>query len=238
MLLLLSGEGKTDLGQMTQGPNGAAFAPGPMAWIVDKLLAEHPKVKFSLLESQEAGADFVHYVHETELARSGRKGPTLLAGIKHGKGNAFFTRNAQCLGLKAIDLMAETQRPVLAVLFRDADDAASGSSWKAKFESIAIGFKQVEFLCGVPMVPRPKSEAWLLCALQKKYQACEALEDASGNDDSPHSLKKQLAAWVGHEPSAEEQANWVRENRVDPARIQMPSFRCFVEALEVALAQF
>jgi len=44
---------------------------------------------------------------------------------------------------------------------------------------------------GVAMIPKPKSEAWLLCALKNKpYESCEKLEDRSGNDDSPNSLKK------------------------------------------------
>lgn len=86
------------------------------------------------------------------------------------------------------------------------------------------------------MVPRPKSEAWLLCALKNApYQHCQTLEDAPGNDASPRSLKKQLAAVIDHDPSAQEQADWVREGRVDPEQIDMPSFTAFRKALDSAL---
>jgi len=58
-----------------------------------------------------------------------------------------------------------------------------------------IGFKIEKFDRGVAMIPKPKSEAWLLCALRNKaYENCQKLEDRSGNDDSPNSLKKELDA--------------------------------------------
>jgi hypothetical protein len=38
MILMLSGEGKTDMGQMVPTDRGMRFEPGPMAWIVDKLV--------------------------------------------------------------------------------------------------------------------------------------------------------------------------------------------------------
>lgn len=37
MILMLSGEGKTDMGQMTPSEQGTVYEPGPMAWIVDRL---------------------------------------------------------------------------------------------------------------------------------------------------------------------------------------------------------
>lgn len=40
MILLFSGEGTTDLGTMKLTQAGWRFSPGPMAVIVDRLLAE------------------------------------------------------------------------------------------------------------------------------------------------------------------------------------------------------
>jgi hypothetical protein len=82
----------------------------------------------------------------------------------------------------------------------------------------------------------PKSEAWLLCALRPPgYANCALLEDASGNDASPNSLKQQLAALSGGtDPSADEQADWVVTGAVDPLRIDMPSFNAFKQALHTA----
>ena len=237
MRLLLSGEGPTDLGQDIPTPGGVAFVPGPMAWIVDKLL-ERYHTGYSLLEAHQAGADCVTYVREKALADLGKQGSPLLPGLKFGKGTAFFTRNAQALGLLAKQTCAQEAQPVLAVLFRDGDGvrATPTGEWQEKVDSMHRGFALVECDTGVPMVPRPKSEAWLLCALRLPgYVNCAPLEDASGNDASLNSLKRQLAAVCGgEEPSAEEQAEWVKTGAVDPLRIDMPSLNAFKQALHAA----
>lgn len=225
------------MGQIS--PTGAAgpeYRPGPMAWIVDRLIEE--RLGYSLLDIQIAGSDSVRLVDEKELDAQGKPGPKLLPGLKHGRGNAFFTRNAQVLGRLACSEWQESSQPVVAVLFRDADKTASmpAGHWEALVDSIARGFELAEFPAGVPMVPRPKSEAWLLCALKSPpYLQCAGLEDAPGNDDSPNALKVRLERVVGQKASAEDQAEWIRSGRIDPAQITMPSFTAFREALSSAL---
>jgi hypothetical protein len=237
MRLLLSGEGPTDLGQTILAVGGKEFVPGPMAWMVDKVL-ERYHTGYSLLETHLAGGDCVTHVHETDLAALGKPSSPLIPGVKFGKGTAFFTRNAQVLGLLAKQIAAEEEQPVLAVLFRDGDGvrATPTGEWQEKVDSIHRGFAMVECETGVPMVPRPKSEAWLLCALRSPgYTNCSPLEDASGNDDSPAALKKQLAQlFNGKNASAEEQTEWVVTGVVDPLRINMPSFSAFKQALHTA----
>lgn len=237
MRLLLSGEGSTDLGHTRPGAGGPEFVPGPMAWVVDKVL-EHHHTQYSLLETHLAGGDCVTHVHETDLAAMGKRGSPLFPGVKFGKGTAFFTRNAQVLGLWAKQVAAEEKQPVLAVLFRDGDGvrATPAQEWQSKVDSMHRGFALAECDTGVPMVPRPKSEAWLLCALRKPaYLNCAPLENASGNDASPNSLKKQLAAQCGGaDPSVEVQADWVKTGTADPLQIDMPSFNAFKESLHRA----
>jgi hypothetical protein len=206
-----------------------------MAVIVDHLA--EARVGYSLLETHQAGGDCIRYVRETELAQAGKKGPLLLPGVKFGKHNTYFTRNAQVLGQLAKSDALLSGRPTAAILFRDGDGTRSvpKSQWQEKFDSIKRGFEIVEYLCGVPMVPRPKSEAWLLCALRPPaYADCAQLEDASGNDASPNSLKHQLEKVAG-EIGADGQAHWVRERAVDVQRIDMPSFNAFRSELERAL---
>lgn len=161
MKVLLSGEGPTDIGVTRPTAGGQQFVPGPMAWFVDRLL--EPRLGYSILDMHEGGADCVRHVHETELAAGAKPGSPLLPGVRFGKGMAFFTRNAQALGLMAKREAQATGQPVIAVLFRDGDGtrAVPKEQWRQKFDSIARGFGLVEFDAGVPMVPRPKSEAWL-----------------------------------------------------------------------------
>lgn len=238
MILMLSGEGKDDIGYITQDDQGWAYKPGPMAWIVDRLTEK--RLGYSLLE-QPQDAECVKFVSERELMehdRPSKPGSPLLRGLKRGHNTALFTRNAQVLGLLAKKRVRDRQNDIIAVLFRDADSThtCNASQWQEKVTSMETGFALAEFDNGVPMVPRPKSEAWLLCALKNPpYQHCHALEEASGNDDSPRSLKKQLATVVGHDPTAQEQADWVRTGRIDPERIEMPSFTAFRKALDSAL---
>jgi hypothetical protein len=237
MKLLLSGEGPTDIGSTRLVPGGSTFVPGSMAVFVDALI--EPTLGYSLLDAAPE-MDCVRHVPESELAsRSRALGPPVLPGQKRPKGYAGYVKAAQTLGALAQEERgADGAQPVLAVLFRDTDGTQSAprDRWQQVVNAISGGFERAGFDTGVPMVPRPKSEAWLLCALKDPaYQHCEALEDAPGNDRSPRSLKGRLFEVVGHEATAGEQAQWVRERRVDPMRIEMPSFAAFREALEQAL---
>ena len=236
MILMLSGEGKSDIGHRAPGESGRVYEPGPMAWIVDRLTER--RLGYSLLDLQQGGAETVEFISERQLAEQGRPGPKLLAGLKRGKNTGLFTRNAQILGRLANNLQAKRAEDVIAVLFRDADSthACNAPQWQKKVKSMENGFALAKFDNGVPMVPRPESEAWLLCALKNPpYQNCNVLEDEPGNDNSPRDLKSQLATTVGHDPTAQEQADWVREGRVDPEKITLPSFQCFRKALDRAL---
>jgi hypothetical protein len=234
MRLLLSGEGPTDLGTTRLVAGGTQFVPGPMAVIVDTLL--EPRLGYSILRLHRDGAECLRHVNESELAANVKQASTVLPGIKSGKGMGYFTRAAEVLGRLAQADAKEKNDDVLAVFFRDSDGtrAAPRNLWEQKFESIRAGFQRAEFEAGVAMVPRPKSEAWLLCALKEHaYQHCEALEDAPGNDNSPNALKARLHARMGG-ANAEEQAEWVRSGQVDPASIGMPSFAAFVAELNRA----
>jgi hypothetical protein len=236
MILMLSGEGKSDIGHRVPGESGRVYEPGPMTWIVDRLAEKC--IHYSLLDLQDQGAECVQFVSESELTEPDRPGPMLMRGLKRGRETGLFTRNAQILGRLAKNLAHNRQEDVIAVLFRDADktNACNADTWEKKRQSIENGFALAEFPNGVPMVPRPKSEAWLLCALKNPpYQHCNALEEASGNDNSPRSLKSQLETLIGHKPAAQEQADWIRTGCIDPEQIDMPSFAAFREALNRAL---
>ena len=87
------------------------------------------------------------------------------------------------------------------------------------------------------MVPKPKSEAWLLCAVANAYQHCQKLEALPGNDDSPHSAKMQLQAALGGDASTEAQLNWLAEHGFDHQAVaaDMPSYQQFKASLAAAI---
>lgn len=238
MMLLLSGEGLTDIGRCQIAVSlceCGQFQPGPMAVIADQLAEQ--KCGYSLLDT---GA--VCFIDEHSLAMYGKslsipRSPRL-PGNKVERDTGYFRKNAQALGNKAMELEAQRGLPIVSILFRDSDGSNSStrSLWQDKFNSIVQGFKDIGYDRGVPMVPKPKSEAWLLCALKSNsYQNCAALENESGNDASPNSLKMQLDVAVGSHASAEELSDWVREGRIDPGMIDMPSLDAFKIELNRAM---
>ena len=90
---------------------------------------------------------------------------------------------------------------------------------------------------GVPMLPKPKSEAWLLCAMVKGYQHCQALEALPGNDDASRSAKAQLQAALGGDNSTEAQLNWLQAHGFDHEAVaaNMPSYQQFQASLAAAI---
>jgi hypothetical protein len=157
-----------------------------------------------------------------------------LPGKKQAKETRYFFNNARVLSRIARDKQSELGDDVVAVLFRDSDGTASAGrgEWKHKRESMLDGFAEEGFHRGVPMIPKPKSEAWLICALKPNpYQGCEALEHRSGNDKSPNSLKNELATLVA-EPSPQNLCELVRNRTVNIEQIKMPSFAAFRTRLE------
>jgi hypothetical protein len=93
--------------------------------------------------------------------------------------------------------------------------------------AIHAGFRAAEFSeCGLPVVPKPTSEAWFLCAVKAEpYQHCEALEtELSGNVRSPErSPKISLAEALGDPEYGREQLCEIARS-IEIERLDMPSF--------------
>ncbi len=234
MFFLLSGEGVTDIG----AGNGNApicesedFLIGPMAMIVAQIV--EAQQDYSILDG---ACGFVSEKRLTQRAGELKavKKELRLPGKKQAKETRYFFNNARIISRIAKEKAAALDDEVVAVLFRDADGTASAGRglWVEKRQSMLDGFDEEDFDKGVTMIPKPKSEAWLLCALKKRpYQGCDALEARSGNDNSPNSLKKELAKLLDDEVTPEVLCKQV-EKAFDIDKIKMPSFVAFRERLE------
>ena len=236
MILLVSGEGPTDIGRCNNGQGqcvGNDFRAGPMAVIIDKLF--FPLANYSLLDS-----DAMEFVSEHALSVQSRQLPmTLSAGKKRDYETGFFFKNARALAQLATarKTTLPPDTPVGAVLFRDADGTCSTEHglWEKKVESMESGFKAEAFELGVPMVPKPKSEAWILCALKEDpYRSCVGLETSlSGNDNAANSAKKQLEERLqALGKTIHDLADMVTNGPISPDSIDMPSFNCFRDRLK------
>ncbi len=232
MWLLLSGEGLTDIGSCvipTDYCEPPDFQVGPMTCVIDKLVQD--RHDYSPLEYEVTAFIPKSYLSRAAKILRLRRSPSL-PGLKRAKETQYFERNARVLAKKAKNFAEEKNDAVVAVLFRDSDGTHSDGRgiWENKRDSIVRGFEMEEFETGVPMVAKPKSEAWLLCAVKNPpYQHCKALENESGNDNSPNHLKQQLDNATGRHLSADEWCQRSQDNNIDLDRIDMPSFRDFKE---------
>lgn len=237
MYLLLSGEGVGDMGSCRLGGSceHQDFEEGPMAIITDQLLG------LFHYDVSHLDSGLVGFVSEKHLAANklpAKRRAMSLPGKKRPPETQYFYENARALAALAKTRSVQVKAPVIAVLFRDADGTASAGrgNWQHKRASMIAGFEAEDFALGVAMMPKPKSEAWLLCATQQNsYQHCARLEDESGNDASPHSLKKQLAAVLDGADSRADINCLLRDKTIDVTRIDMPSFNVFKDDLKRAV---
>jgi hypothetical protein len=163
-----------------------------------------------------------------------------LPGKKQTKETRYFFNTARLLARIAREQEHERADEVVAVLFRDSDGTASAGRGlrEDKRTSMLDGFAEEGFPRGVPMIPKPKSEAWVLCALKRHpYRDCRALEERSGNDASPNALKKELVAILDGEDMRETLCEMLVERKIDINRIKMPSFDAFRSRLEEVIRQ-
>ncbi|MEX0727429.1 MAG: hypothetical protein WD065_14230 [Planctomycetaceae bacterium] len=235
MYFLFSGEGATDLGVCDGTSNsceGKAFLYGPLTIVTAQIVeAAHG---YNFLEGHSFG-----YVSKQALSERAKTIKQIrLAGKEHARETAYFYKNARALAQIALARQKEKKDDVVALLFRDTDGTASAGrgQYEARKQSMVNGFEVEGFASGVAVLPKPKSEAWWICALKKNpYRDCRQLEDRSGNDDSPKSLKKELKILLG-EPASRELLNQkVEDHDVDFDRIDMPSYNEFRKRLEDVL---
>lgn len=235
MYLLLSGEGASDIGvcnNATSICSSDMFSAGPMTLIIDILVECTQGYDLSHLDTER-----VTYVSESYLAenkpRSSKKALSM-PGKKKSTETKYYYENARTLAIKAKSLSDEVGDSVVAVLFRDSDGTASAGrgDWANKRQSMLNGFLAESFDYGVAMMPKPKSEAWLLCATKvNPYQHCARLEDAPGNDNVDNSLKSQLDRSLNGQSSAQQVNALLLDNSIDIHQVSMPSFDVFKEDL-------
>ena len=229
MKLLISGEGASDLGACNNAQGQCSdenFSRGPMAvWLARLWTA---MLGYNVLDTPEA----VVYVTKKALAQKAKESGTRMQrqrGKKQAAETGLYFSNAQQLGLLAQQLAGHHADTVMAVLFRDTDGTCSApGQWKSKWDSMMNGFASVAFEFGVPMLPKPKSEAWLMCAGQTARHSHAKFEDLPGNDDSPKSAKKRWYAFMGGPQTATQEASWCANNPADWENMRtMPSFKEF-----------
>lgn len=234
MLVVLSGEGPSDIGGSTNSSAAcgtADFRAGPLATMILKKIEQH-------IGYSPTDCHLVHWVSRSELSRVSGELPRVprfsAPGAKSPREVLAIARSALAMGVVAKRIEDETEAQGVAILFHDSDGThADGvNRWLHIHDAMLRGFDQAGFARGVPMIPKPKQEAWFLCALKpNSYSGCAALEHESGNDSSPNNLKSQLKAAVGRDITTEDLVEMVESDLIDWDRIEMPSLRAFFSRL-------
>ncbi len=234
MHLVLSGEGNSDLGKISYA--STEFIPASMYYLIDKIIEQ--KLSYSFYETCPDSITFIPKIKLGEIAKELKKGKKLKiphTGKKSKKETAYFLVNAITLAYIAKEKSEKLADEVIAILFRDSDGTCSTSKgmWEDKVISIENGFKLGNFTKGIAMVPKPKSEAWLLCALKKTpYINCNTLENRSGNDNSENPLKEELEALSIEYSEINEM---IKNGSIDITKIDMSSFKAFYTKLNALL---
>lgn len=230
MLVLASGEGPTDIGKASGNCDihaPGSWEPGPMAYFIDHVI--------QTLFHFEALGSAMWFLPEEALNRIARNIRPMTLGS-----HREFRKSAWTLLASAHKLAQEKGCAVLPILFRDTDGSRSqqkaSGRWQEKHDSIAYCLDRTGTTMHVcPMLPNPKSEAWLLCALKNDYRDCALLEKIPGNDASPHSAKSQLRDCLGTEVTQEYLVDLIQARRIRPDAIDMPSYNVWKDDMRIIL---
>ena len=214
MYFVLTGEGNSDLGY-------SAEHPGVLVRLLEKLASD--------ISDEDLGYEFAS---RSDLAAkmpkdSDSSRPILLRGNKR-KYPYLITiqRTAEALGRIASEL-----ENTGAVFFHDCDFTHSEVNnpdeyYRQVVCSMEQGFEFANYSNGVPMVPKPRSESWLLCHYQATpYENCARFEKLPANDRAENSGKKLLERFFNCRES--QIYEHIDIDEIDWDQIDAPSFVFF-----------
>jgi hypothetical protein len=227
MILVVSGEGPSDIGTSDSGKgecSGDDFRMGPMAALIQRIVDDTAGFEFA-----RGSMEFVSEARRLEVAKK-ELPRSYIVGKKHAFEEGFYFKEARALASIARQKGRTGNCIAAAVLFRDAD-SNERAGYEIVCRSIEHGFtaEGMEDL-GAPMVPKPTSEAWLICGLKEQpYQNCGALEETlSGSGAGDRPAKAMLEAFlIARGKCAEDLCDLISEGAISPFQIQMPSYDRF-----------
>ena len=229
--ILVTGEGGSDMGGSNNShsiSSGASYNLGPMALLAVRLLQKIiPDWNEDNIDFQSPN-NWITCISGNELARQAKGVRKHRPSTKLKKGFVEHANRATTMAGYAKDNGHQ-----LAFYFHDTDKC----DFDDLHQSIMHVFNGNEGVHGIPMIPKPTSEAWLICSQkQDPYAHCTALEiELSGNDaaSDENAPKKVLARLLGQEATTEQQYEMVAG--IDITRIDMPSYNQFKTDLTTAI---
>lgn len=240
MLFLLSGEGPTDFGTCQMGLDpceGDAFEQGPLAVVVasvaELVLGYDPiDTGHFRLVTKATLKSVADNLEPRKVRVPGRSRP---------RETGYFYTSARALAVIARRWAEEAGDDVVAVLFRDSDTSLreGQQEWQLKWDSMNDGFEVEGHPFGVAVLPRPTSEAWLICLLSPRYAtaSCNDLEERSCSPHAAVPLKTELEGLLGGLCTREILCERIRAVLGRLPAVSMPSFIAFRERLNAVISQ-
>ena len=185
--MVVTGEGKTDMGMcnnQAQVCSGVDYDIGPVTLLLVKLLKAYlPEWNADQLDFDHPEL-FVTCIYRNWFNDQAKSKRRLRPSKKLYKG---FIEHAQ--RAEALASYAKAAEHQIAAYFHDTDGTRHELQHDPQrrrhlVDAINEGFRAAEFVeTGLPVVPKPTSEAWFLCAVKDDlYQHCGSLEtNLSGN---------------------------------------------------------
>ena len=221
------GEGTSDLYVARDGRQD-----GPLKIAVDKLLNSFWR--------DSHGFEF-RAVGRNQLSKATKNQRPKLGAVVRGHKEKYPGLRSVAAFAACLAQMAQIEGDDWGVIFfEDLDfhaDTDIEDFYKAKIGAMHKGFDLAQFKKGVPMVPKPRSESWLLCYYQETpYEIGNYFENLAGSDQSLNSGKKRVARFFGvHENQIYGRIK-ERIDDIDWSRIDAPSFVFFKNRLHFVSA--
>lgn len=241
--IVMTGEGPTDMGTCNDSQaicTDSQLDDGPIARLMFKTILQYlPNWNIDNLE-QENIASHLTLIDEKWLESTckGKKHGLIRPSKAVTKGMTVHAQRAQVLAE-----YAQSNDHQMAAYFHDTDGTRSQlenmpDRQEKLTQAIKAGFRAAKFENqGLAIVPKPTSEAWLICGVKESpYQHCGLLETSlSGNDNSPNRAPKAvLGEILGNSKYTRSDLNDL-VNQLDPEKIDMPSFNDLRHQIQTAI---
>lgn len=232
MHFLLLGEGPSDLG--LKDIDGT-LKPGLMTILLETLRRRDDR-SFS---------EWDYTLYTRIEAKKSMKSPRFSAPRGDAPNKPF--RNSFFVAMWLAKKACEKSESCGVVYFEDADRTnTSPKNVNLKLEkAIMDGFKRCQFDSGVPMVPNPRQEAWLLGYYQEwlpggcSYQNCQRFENLSGNDAAPHQKNAKKLLDSALVKACKKHCDMESEvSTIEWDRVNMPSLNRFRDRLSYVLRRY
>ena len=228
MLVLLTGEGPTDIGTATDDKLKAPgeWTIGPVSLLIRDYVAD----AFNLDNlSLNEHFWFAPKQYLTKLSKTIR--PQILNRLSVSCSLEERKRTRALLAV-ALHLAEQQNDDVLPILFRDCDNALHA---RKRCDELRTNIQDAskfntcvqQFVC--PLIARPSSETWFVCALCYNYDEdkCKKLETSSSRSDKGKLFPKDILKNHLGNYTAQTLCDLVCHKNIRPLDIHMPSIDMF-----------